>query len=229
LKEFGFSEAIEAKKKLIKAVENISKGVQVYSVEKIATNPSFKQGRTDPTFSDGSNSLNPIIYAPIPELKNKLKTWGMLDRYGKPKANGAIFRYHDILIIGYFKFKAFELLTYYRLVVNYRAVTKLVGYHLRWSLIHTLAGKHTMKVHEIMSFYGKSPKVVLILDGKSHELASYPTPNDIYHRPSNFLKLLESHPCSKCLGRHFLKVSIPRVIFIGKRKAVCCSSKNIEV
>jgi hypothetical protein len=71
------------------------------------------------------------IYAPIWEIKNWMKMWGMISSGGSPKASGVIFRYHDISILEYYKKKALCLLNYYKPVVNYSNVKKLVNYHLR--------------------------------------------------------------------------------------------------
>jgi len=112
----------------------------------------------------------------------------MLDKKGKPKACGAIFKYHDVFIIKHYKMKAFGFLNYYRPAVNFHKVKKLVDYHLRWSLIHTLAGKHTTKVSQIIMSYGKSPKITLESNGKFNELASFPTSNEVNHRSGGFSK-----------------------------------------
>jgi hypothetical protein len=106
----------------------------------------------------------------------------MLDKNGKPKANGAIFRYHDISIIEHYKLKALSFLNYYRFAINYREIKKLVDYNLRWSLIHTLAGKHTTKIHLIIKEYGKSPKITLETGAILNELASFPSSNEVNHR-----------------------------------------------
>jgi hypothetical protein len=54
----------------------------------------------------------------------------MLSPNGSPKASGAIFRYHDISIIEYYKEKALGLLNYYSPAINYHNVKKLANYHL---------------------------------------------------------------------------------------------------
>jgi len=63
-----------------------------------------------------------------------------------------------------------------------------VDYHLRWPLIHTFAGKHSTKVHQIISSYGKTPKVMLDFNGKLRQLASFLTPNEVNHRSRGFSK-----------------------------------------
>lgn len=70
-----------------------------------------------------------------------MKNWGMISNQDKPKASGAIFRYHELTIINYYKEKALGFLNYYKPASNYHDVKKLVDYHMKWSLLHTLADK----------------------------------------------------------------------------------------
>jgi len=153
----------------------------------------------------------------------------MISKGGKPKANGAVFRYHDISIIEYYKAKAIGFLNYYRPAVNYHEVKKLVDYHLRWSLIHTLAGKHTTKVHKIISSYGKSPKIVLEFDGKTKELASFLTPNEINHRIRGFTKSYDVYHHLEDLNKPLVRLSIPKALFAGKCAVNECTNNDIEV
>jgi hypothetical protein len=78
------------------------------------------------------------------------------------------------------------LLNYYKPVVNYSNVKKLVNYHLRWSLLHTLAGKYKSKIHEIIRKYGKTPKVAIIDKNNEVTVVSYLTPNAINHYKRGF-------------------------------------------
>ena len=152
----------------------------------------------------------------------------MLDKSGKPKACGAVFGYHDISIIEYYKSKALGILNYYRPAANFHEVKKLSDYHLRWSLLHTLAGKHTTKVHEIIKSYGKTPKVELESNGKFHELASFLTPNNI-NPYSRFYQISRRVPLSWGLDMPLVKLSIPKALFAGKCAVIDCANTDIEV
>lgn len=91
--------------------------------------------------------LNPRIYAPMNEIKERMSAWGMVEnKKFSPRANGQVFKYHDVSIIDYYKAKAYGLLHYYQPANNLHEIKKIVDYHMRWSLIHTLAGKHKKKV-----------------------------------------------------------------------------------
>lgn len=234
LKELGFDKVIEARENLLKAMESAAskdnlQNFRMEEVKRIKSNSKFKQMHVDRVMYGQPQGLNPRIYAPVRDLKSKLKTWGMLDKGGKPKASGVIFRYHDISIIEYYKSKALGFLNYYRPAVNFHEVKKLVDYHLRWSLIHTLAGKHTTKVHLIISSYGKSPKVMLESNGKLHELASFPTPNEINHRTRGFTKTKDAFHWLADLDKPIVKLSIPKALFAGKCAVVNCTNSDIEV
>ena len=234
LKDLGFEEVIKAREKFLKAIELAAskdnlKGLREEEVKRIKSNPNHKQMHIDRVLHGQPQGLSPKIYAPIRDLKDKLKTWGMLDKSGKPKACGAVFRYHDISIIKHYKSKALGFLNYYRPAVNFHAVKKLLDYHLRWSLLHTLAGKHTTKVHEIIRSYGKTPKIELESNGKVHELASFLTPNDINHRSRGFTKSRDVYHYLEDLDKPLVKLSIPKALFAGKCAVLDCTNTDIEV
>ena len=234
LKDLGFKEVIEAREKFLKAMELAAnkdnlKGLREEEVKRIKSHPNHKQMHIDRVLHGQPQGLSPKIYAPIRDLKDKLKTWGMLDKSGKPKACGAVFRYHDISIIKHYKSKALGFLNYYRPAVNFHEVKKLSDYHLRWSLLHTLAGKHTTKIHNIIKSYGKTPKIELDSNEKIRELASFLTPNDINHRTRGFTKSRDVYHCLGDLDKPLVKLSIPKVLFAGKCAVFDCTNTDIEV
>lgn len=194
LKELGFNEVIDAYNNLLYRMEKASEKkhlatLKTEEVKRIKSNPNFKQMHVDRILFGQAQGLNPRLYAPIWELKERMKNWGMISNQGKPKASGAIFRYHELSIINYYKEKALGFLNYYKPASNYHDVKKLVDYHMRWSLLHTLAGKHKKKVYQIIKQYGKSPKVILEdPEGKSKVLSVFLTPNEINHRSRRFTK-----------------------------------------
>jgi len=140
-------------------------------LKRIKVNSKFKQSHVDKILYGISQGLNVKIYAPISEFKDKMRIWGMLSDGRNPKASGVIFRYHDIFIIEYYKQKALGFLSYYKPAMNFHGVKKLVDYHLRWSLLHTLAGKHNLKIHQVIKNYGKTPEI--LLEEKSGKKSSF--------------------------------------------------------
>ena len=177
-----------------------------------------------------AQGLNPRLYAPIWELKEKMKNWGMISNQGKPKASGAIFRYHELSIINYYREKALGFLNYYKPASNYHDIKKLVDYHMRWSLLHTLAGKYKKKIYQIIKQYGKTPKVVLEnQEGKSKILSAFLTPNEINHRSRGFKKSYDPVSYLTDLDKPITKLSIPKVLFSEQCAVKGCTNKNIEI
>ena len=137
----------------------------------------------------------------------------MLSSHGKPKASGATFKYHELSIIDYYKQKALGFLNYYKLAVNFHEVKKLVDYHMRWSLLHTLAGKHKKKIYQIIKQYGKTPKVVLEnQEGKTKILTAFPTPNEVNHRSRGFNRLLDQIIYKENLDKPITKLPMPKAL-----------------
>lgn len=228
----GFSGIILARENLLKAMREATdmKNLAIIKDEakRIKANPNWKQTHVDKLVFGQLQSLNPRIYAPVRELKDKLRVWGMLSKSGKPIASGSTFRFHDISIIEYYKMKALGLLNYYRPAVNFHEIKKLVDYHLRWSLIHTLAGKHKKKTQQIIFSYGKTPKVVL--EGSPDKiLAVFLTSNEINHRSRGFTKSMDPQKFREDLERPLVKLFIPKALFANECAVEGCKNSNIEV
>jgi hypothetical protein len=153
----------------------------------------------------------------------------MLSKSGKPKASGMIFKYHEISIIEYYRQKALGFLNYYRPSTNYHAVKKLVDYHMRWSLIHTLAGKQLKKVHQIIAKFGKTPKLTIDKDGKLVTLSQFLTPNDINHRTKGYTTSYDPINHKNDLEKPIVKLSVPKALFAGSCAVKGCENRDIEV
>ncbi len=234
LKYLGFTEIIDAFNNLLTVMEktasnkNLEK-LKAEEVKLIKANPNFKQMHVDRIIHGQPQGLNPRIYAPIWELKDRMKTWGMISKKGKPKFSGVTFRYNEISIIEYYKQKALGFLNYYKPASNFHQVKKLVDYHMRWSLIHTLAGKYKKKVHQIIKIYGKAPKVVLKgKDGKNKVLAAFLTSNEVNHRSRGFISSFDPAEFLKNLDKPLVKLSIPKALF-SKCAVIGCTNKDIEI
>ena len=75
----GFDEVIEAREKLLKAMELAAskdnlQNFRMEEVKRIKSNPNYKQMHVDRVLYGQPQGLNPRIYAPIKDLKNKLKS-----------------------------------------------------------------------------------------------------------------------------------------------------------
>lgn len=235
LKELGFTDVIDAYNNLLSVMEKASDTQHLATfkseeVKRIKSNPKFKQMHVDRILYGQPQGLNPRLYAPIWELKEKMRVWGMLSDGGKPKASGTCFRYHEISIIDYYKQKALGFLNYYKPAVNFHEVKKLADYHMRWSLLHTLAGKHKKKVYQIIKQYGKTPKIVLEdQNGKSKTLSAFLTPNDINHKTRGFNKSIDPITYMNDLDKPISKLSIPKVLFSKQCAVKGCTNEDIEI
>ena len=234
LKDLGYEEIIKAFNNLMNVMEktysnkNLEK-LKEEEIKRVKANPNYKQMHVDRILYGQPQGLNPRIYAPIRELKDRLKTWGMISKNGKPIASGVAFCYHEVSIVDFYKQKALGLLNYYRPASNFHAVKKLVNYHMRWSLIHTLAGKYKKKVYEIIRIYGKTPKIVLEVKGKDKVLASFLTENEVNNRARGFTKSFDPIKYLENLDKPIAKLSIPRALFSNKCAVIDCTNKDIEM
>lgn len=235
LKELGFDKVIDAYNNLLSVMEKASDTQHLATlkseeVKRIKSNPKFKQMHVDRILYGQPQGLNSRLYAPIWELKERMRVWGMLSDGGKPKASGTCFRYHEISIIDYYKQKALGFLNYYKPAANFHEVKKLADYHMRWSLLHTLAGKHKKKVYQIIKQYGKTPKIVLEdQKGKSKTLSAFLTPNDINHRARGFNKSFDPITYMDDLDKPISKLSIPKVLFSKQCAVKGCTNEDIEI
>ena len=235
LKELGFGKVIDAYNNLLSVMEKASDTQHLVTfkseeVKRIKSNPKFKQMHVDRILYGQPQGLNPRLYAPIWELKERMRVWGMLSDGGKPKASGTCFRYHEISIIDYYKQKALGFLNYYKPAVNFHGVKKLADYHMRWSLLHTLAGKHKKKVYQIIKQYGKTPKIVLEdQKGKSKTLSAFLTPNDINHKARGFNKSFDPRTYMDDLDKPISKWSIPKVLFSKQCAVKDCTNEDVEI
>lgn len=235
LKELGYGEIIDVYNNLLSVMKNASSNknlteIKSEEVKRIIVNPNYKQMHVDRILYGQSQGLNPRLYAPIWKLKKRMVTWGMITNKGKPKASGTIFRYHEISIIDFYKQKALGFLNYYKPAVNFHEVRKLADYHMRWSLLHTLAGKYKKKVHHIIKRYGKTPKIVIEnWEGKTKILTSFFTPNEINHRSRGFNKSYDPVIYKESLDIPISKLPIPKTLFSKQCAVKGCTNKDTEV
>lgn len=78
MKELGFDEVIKARENLLKAMELAAskdnlQNFRLEEVKRIKSNPKYKQMHVNRVLYGQPQGLNPRIYAPIKDLKNKLK------------------------------------------------------------------------------------------------------------------------------------------------------------
>jgi Type II intron maturase len=235
LEELGYGKVIRAYDKFIETLregmgsKNLAK-VKDEEAKRIKAKSKITQRELDHVYFGQPQKLQPRIYAPIYELKDRMKNWGMISDSGKPKFCGIALKYHEVSIIEFFKQKALDFLNYYKPASNFHEVKKLVDYHMRWSLIHTLAAKYSSKVHKIISRFGRTPKVVLVLEeNKERVLAEFLTSNDVNHRTRGFLTSRDPSVFKNDLDKPIVKLAIPKAFFANKCVIIGCKNSDIEV
>lgn len=93
--------------------------------------PNAKQMHVDRILYGQPQGMSPRLYAPMSDIKARMRDWGMLSANGRPRASGIAFKYHDISIINWFREKANGILQFYRPANNFHQVKKIVDYHMR--------------------------------------------------------------------------------------------------
>jgi hypothetical protein len=97
------------------------------------------------------DALPPQIEAPLEEIRSKLRQRGLISKSNKPIAVGRFIYVPDDLIVKWYTQAGRGLLNYYRCCRNFYKVKSYVDYMVRWSAIHTLAGKHKSSSRRIIA------------------------------------------------------------------------------
>lgn len=87
-----------------------------------------------------------------------------------------------------------------------------MDFHLRWSLIHTLAGKHKKKVSFIIQQYGKTPKIILKKKNRNKNLITFLLPNQIYQINQGFISYFNSFNYLININKSIIKFLTPQLI-----------------
>lgn len=115
------------------------------------------EGRED----EGAESV-PFLYVlcPMERIIQRLRSLGIIaEKTRLPKPVSSITNLPDATIINWFRSKAYLILKQYRPVNNIWEVRRLINFHIRWSLLYTLAKKHKCSASKIIKLYGKAPSV----------------------------------------------------------------------
>jgi retron-type reverse transcriptase len=235
LEEAGASEVIEAYEKLIEKMRVSISGKRLSSLKNEEVMKAQEEGKPQQTMDrilfGQPQGLNPRIFIPMSKIKEKIREWGMVkEKSFQPKANGIVFKYHDVAIIDHYRMKAQGLLEYYRPGVNYHEVKKAVDYQMRYSLIHTLAGKHKKKVHEIIQEYGKTPSVHISgkKSGEMQKLTGFLTAAEIQQKERGFSIKEDPGRYVEIMNRPIAKLSLPKQLY-KKCGVIGCLNSDIEV
>jgi group II intron reverse transcriptase/maturase len=138
-------------------------------------------------------ALPPQIYAHMPRIKARLEERGYLKK-GKPTHNPKLLGSRDDEIIKLYGGIARGLLNYYKCTSNFAKVQQSVDYHLRYSCLFTLAGKHKCSLKSVIDKYGLQLEcVVTNKKGKREKKKYFPTTENVRSFPRGFSQPETNH------------------------------------
>jgi retron-type reverse transcriptase len=168
--------------------------------------------------------LPPQIEAPLTEIREKLRQEGLISKSNKPKAIGRFIHISDDFIIKWYTQVGAGLLNYYRCCQNFYKVKDYVNYMVRWSAIHTLAGKHKSSSRKIIA---KHTKDLIIKDQEGFIIAKFLNTQKIKTMGRKFLSNVSKNAGDKVFGPILSKII--RTKFLGVECSVNgCYNCEIE-
>lgn len=96
-----------------------------------------------------------LVYKMLPNLTSRLINNSIMNNKKKPISKTSLLKFEAWKIINYYNSIAHGLLSYFRCVDNFNIIKKIVTYHIRYSLLRTLAHKHKCTSTKILAIYGK--------------------------------------------------------------------------
>ena len=100
------------------------------------------------SFNEVTQSI--IINADLVKIKKILKNSGLLNKNNRPMAVRKILSLDSYYIIYFYKEISKLIWNTFSICDNYKDILKIVNYHIRWSLLHTLAAKHKSTIRKII-------------------------------------------------------------------------------
>jgi len=171
------------------------------------------------------DAFPPQINAPLLEIRNKLKDRGIISNSNKPKAIGRLIHSSDSEIISWYNSVGRGLLNYYCCCQNFYKVKDYVDYMVRWSAIHTLAGKHKSSCKKIIQ---KHTKNLIIKDEEGHVIVQFVSTVEIKRMRRRFRANVSENVVDTVLNQIWAKFT--RTKFFGIECAVeGCENRDIEM
>ena len=172
-----------------------------------------------------SDAFPPQINAPLLEIRNKLKDRGIISNSNKPKAIGRLIHSSDSDIVSWYNSVGRGLLNYYCCCQNFYKVKDYVDYMVRWSAIHTLAGKHKSSCKKIIQKYTKN---LIIKDEEGHVIVQFVSTVEINRMRRRFRVNVSKDAVDTVLNQIWAKFT--RTKFFGIECAVeGCENRDIEM
>lgn len=167
-------------KKAISVMESLTYQWEKDLVNVVFEDPKLKYNNLMGCFE----SLSPQIDAPLKDLRDRLRSRGIISKANKPTSIGRMIWLSDELIVQWFTAVGRGLLNYYCCCNNFYRVKDYVNYMVRWSAIHTLAAKHCLSCRKVIVKWTKN---LVIEDFKGHVIAKFPSNMDIRSMGRKFL------------------------------------------
>jgi hypothetical protein len=170
------------------------------------------------------DALPPQIEAPLEEIRSKLRQRGLISKSNKPIAIGRFMYVPDDIIVKWYTQVGRGLLNYYRCCRNFYKVKSYVDYMVRWSAIHTLAGKHKSSSRRIIA---KHTLDLIIKDQDGLVIAQFLSSQEIKGMGRKFLSNVSKDAGDKVLNQIWAKFT--RTKFMRVKCAVdICENQDIE-
>jgi len=169
-------------------------------------------------------SLPPQINSDTSEIYKRLEEASIINNKKKPMCKNSLLAAEAWLIISYYNSVAHGLLSYFRCVDNLNTIKKIVTYHLRYSLLHTLAHKHKCSLKKVLEMYSKEIKA----KGRQGKVVSFINSVVVTNLKKNFLSKDLRDPYSNLTKSY---MSLQRAAISANECAVknCTETDNIEV
>jgi len=170
------------------------------------------------------SNLPPQINANTSEIYKRLEEASIINSKKKPMCKNSLLTTESWLIISYYNNTAHSLLSYFRCADNLNTVKKIVTYHLRYSLLHTLARKHKCSLKKVLEMYCREIKA----NGKQGKVVSFINSVTVTNLKKDFLSNDLRNPYSE-LNKSYM--SLQRAAISANKCAVkdCNEIDNIEV
>ena len=170
------------------------------------------------------DALPPQIKAPLEDIRRKLRNRGVISKLNKPKAIGRLIHVPDDKIVSWYNAVGRGLLNYYCCCNNFDKVKNYVDYMVRWSAIHTLAGKHKSSCKKIIREHTKD---LIIYDQEGFELTRFINSLEIRVMRRQFRTDVSKDAADKVLNQIWAKFT--RTRFFGVECSVeGCENQDIE-
>lgn len=234
-------------KALIEARENYNKELNRFSAKEtrkklvsfIYTKNIKKRVGRNVLFLTQNNFFRKVAKAkiciemPYEIMKTKFRKKGFI-KGDHPASNLILSTQNSVSIIGYYLKLAREIMNFYRCADNKWQVVKLINWHLRYSLLKTLAQKYSVSVSKMIAKFSITPSVWTSSKQDAKKLVpivSYISPLEINTMKKKFLVSdldMTSEDLKKCLD--VIRIKTSKYLHLWAKCAVRdCSNFNIEM